>query len=103
MADSGLTDILQAQIKVILKTEVRDTFDQTLNAMDKVILLKSNCKGALGSPNSEINGKKEDMATLGDIESNFELSKERLFQSFPKSMSATILAIEIQELAYKIT
>ena len=51
MADGGLTDILRGKIKTILKTEVKNTFDQTRSAMDEIILLDSNDKGAINTPN----------------------------------------------------
>ena len=57
MANGSLTDILRAKIRAILKTKVKNTFDQTPNAMDEIILLGSNDKGATGIPNPEINKK----------------------------------------------
>ena len=102
MANGGLNDILKVKIRVILKTELKDAYDQTLKNMDEIILLEGNDKGANGILNPEINKKKEVMSMPRDIEENFE---ERLFQSLPKSTSITTskLAVEIEELAYKIT
>ena len=100
MADCGLNDILRTEIRVILKIEVKDAYDQTLKDMDEVILLEGNDKGATGTLSPKINKKKEVMSMHGDIKDNPEL-----FQSFPKLTGATEseLAMEIQELAYKIT
>ena len=58
MADSDLTDILWVEIKAIIKTEVKDAYDETLKDMDEVILLGGNGKRAPGTPNSEMDGKK---------------------------------------------
>ena len=70
MANGSLTDILRAKIRAILKTKVKNTFDQTPNAMDEIILLGSNDKGATGIPNPEINKRKEVMSMHWDIEDN---------------------------------
>ena len=88
----GLTDILWDEIRVILKTEVKDAYDQTLKDMDEVILLEGNDKGETGTPSPKINKKKEVMSIHGDTEDNLEL-----FQSFPKSTGAnkSKLAIDI--------
>ena len=105
MAGGGLTDILRAKIKANLKTEVKDAYDQTLKDMDEVIHLEGNDKRETDIPNPEINKMKEVMSMHGDIEDNYELYEETLFQSFFK-LIYTIefeLAMEIQELVYKIT
>ena len=76
MADCGLNDILQTEIRVILKIEIKDAYDQTPKEMDEIILLKGNGKGASGTPNSEMYKRKEDMSMTTDIEGNCELSEE---------------------------
>ena len=58
MADGGLTDIIRTEIRAILKTEVKDAYDQTPKDMDEVILLKGNGKGASGTPNSKMYKRK---------------------------------------------
>ena len=79
MADGGLTDILQAKIKTILKTKVKNTFNQTPNVMDEIILLGGNGKGAPSARNSEMNEKNEDMSISGDIKGSCELYEKWLF------------------------
>ena len=57
LADDGLTDILRAEIKAILQTEIRNILNQTPNSKDEIILLTGNPnnKGAPDIPNSKSN------------------------------------------------
>ena len=71
--------------------------------MDKIILLSGSDKGALKTPNFELNKKKEGKSE--DVEDDYELSQERFLQSSSRSTNTTKsgLVMEIQELACKIT
>ena len=61
VADSGLTDVLRAEIKAILQTKLKNILNQTLNPKYKMILLTDipNDKGAPDTSNPELSKGKE--------------------------------------------
>ena len=102
--DGGLTDILRAEIKAILQTEVKSILNQTLDTKEEMILMTGNPndKGAPGTSNPESNKRKGVMTMPKDIEDNYQ---EGFLQFSPNGVRVTKyeLAMEIQELAYRVT
>ena len=102
--DGGLTDILRAEIKAILQTEVKNILNQAPNTKEEMILMTGNPndKGAPGTSNPESNKRKGVMTMPKDIEDNYQ---EGFLQFSPNGVRVTKyeLAMEIQELAYRIT
>ena len=98
VADGGLTDILKAEIKAILQTEIRKTLNQNLDSKDEMILLTSipNNKGAPDTSNPE-SSKGKEIASMpkDDYQGGF-------LQSSPREASVAKSTMKIQELAYKI-
>ena len=104
IADGGLTNILRAEIKVILQIEIKSILNQTPDFKDEIILLTGNPndKGAPGTLNSESNKGKGVMTMLENIEDGCQEG----FLRFPPNgawATKSELAMEIQELAYKTT
>ena len=104
VANGGLTNILTVEIKAILRTEIRNILNKTLDSKDEIILLTGNpnSKGAPDIPNSELNWKKEVMSMPKNIEDDYQ---ERFMQSSFEAADAieSELMQKIQELTHKIT
>ena len=100
--DGGLTNILRAEIKAILQSEVKSILNQTLDTKDEMMTSNPNDKGAPGTSNPESNKRKGVMTMPKDIEDNYQ---EGFLQFSPNGVRMTKyeLAMEIQELAYRIT
>ena len=72
--DGGLTDILRAEIKAILQTEVKNILNQAPDTKDEIILLTGNPndKGASDIPGPELNKGKGVLSTPEDTEDDCE-------------------------------
>ena len=72
--DGGLTDILRAEIKAILHTEVTNILNQAPDTKDEIILLtrNPNIKGASDIPGPELNKGKGVLSTPEDTEDDCE-------------------------------
>ena len=76
VADGGLTDILRAKIKAILRTEIRKILNQTPNFEDEIILLSG--KGASDTHGPKLNKGKGVLSTPEDTEDDCEFYQEEL-------------------------
>ena len=105
--DGGLTDILRAEIKAILQTEVKNILNQAPDTKDEIILLTGNPndKGASDIPGRELNKGKGVLSTPEDTEDDCEFYQEELPQSSfgVASTDESESIMKNQELAYRIT
>ena len=105
--DGGLTDTLQAEIKAILHTEIKNILNQAPNTKDEIILLTGNPndKGASDIPGPELNKGKGVLSTPEDTEDDCEFYQEELPQSSfgVVSTDESESIMKNQELAYRIT
>ena len=72
--DGGLTDILRAEIKAILHTEVKNILNQAPDTKDEIILLTGNPndKGASDIPSPKLNKGKWVLSTPEDTQDDCE-------------------------------
>ena len=105
--DGGLTDILRAEIKAILQTEVKNILNQAPDTKDEIILLTGNPndKGASDIPGPELNKGKGVLGMPEDTEDDCEFYQEELPQSSfgAASTDESESIMKNQELAYRIT
>ena len=105
--DGGLTDILRAEIKAILQTEVKNILNQAPDTKDEIILLTGNPndKGASDILGPELNKGKGVLSMPEDTEDDCEFYQEELPQSSfgVASTDESESIMKNQELAYKIT
>ena len=88
IADGGLTDILQAEIKAILQIEIKSILNQTPDSKDEIIFLtgNSNDKGAPGTLNFASNKRKGVMTMPEDIKDDCQ---EGFLQFSPNGVGVT--------------
>ena len=79
IAGGGLTNVLRAKIKAILRTEIRKILNQTPDSEDKIILL--SVKGSSDTHDPKLNKEKGVLSILEDTEDDYEFYQEELPQS----------------------